>query len=157
MAVAESELLAGLDAETTSAVLELGSRVELAARRVLFSLGESADNLFLIERGTISLTLPMQLNGESADILVEEKAAGQVVGWSAVIPPHRFTLEAMARTDSAVISIPRSALLRYFDQHPRAGYVFTRNIAAIVGGRLQVFQAMWLRQLQRMLEMQGGS
>jgi CRP-like cAMP-binding protein len=149
----KSELLTGLDEPTTQAVLGLGSRVTLPAHSQLFRLGESADNLFLIARGSVSLTLPMQVNEETADLLVEEKTAGQVVGWSAVIPPHRFTLEARTRTECELISIPRRGLADYFAENPAAGYALTRNIAAIVGGRLQVFQAMWLRQLQRVLEL----
>jgi len=152
----DSELLAGLDAETAGRILAPGSRVAMPAGSVLFGIGAQADNLFLIERGRVSLTLPMQVNGREADLLVEEKSPGQVVGWSAVIPPHRFTMQGKASLDTELVAIPRSALLELFAAQPEIAYLVTRNIAAVVGQRLQVFQAMWLRQMQRILEMHAA-
>ena len=152
IAAVESELLKDLDVGAARAVLALGEPVHLAAGAVLFELGADANTLFLIERGRISLTLPMQVEGRAADLLVEEKAGGQVVGWSAVIPPHRFTLKAAAPVATELLAIPREALLTHFAGHPAVGYRVTRNIATIVGQRLQVFQAMWLRQMQRLVE-----
>jgi hypothetical protein len=32
------------------------------------------------------------------------------------------------------------------------GYAVTRNLAAVIGQRLQVFQAMWLREMQRVID-----
>jgi hypothetical protein len=48
--------------------------------------------------------------------------------------------------------LPRARLIAFFDANPAAGYVVLRNLAAIVGQRLQVFQAMWLREMQRFVE-----
>jgi len=108
--------------------------------------------LFLIERGRISLTLPVQLQGREVDLMVEEKVAGQMVGWSALIPPHRFTLKAVAPVEAELLVLSRDALLEHFGTYSDVAYVVTRNIAAVVGQRLQVFQAMWLRQMQRVVE-----
>jgi CRP-like cAMP-binding protein len=85
-------------------------------------------------------------------VLVEERAAGQMVGWSGLIPPHRFTLKASAQIDTDVLRLPRTPLLEFFDRNPAVGYVVMRNLASVVGQRLQVFQAMWLREMQRFVE-----
>ena len=44
------------------------------------------------------------------------------------------------------------ALLEHFASHPFVGYAITRNLAGVIGQRLQVFQAMWLREMQRMVQ-----
>jgi hypothetical protein len=36
--------------------------------------------------------------------------------------------------------------------HPDTGYAVSLNLANVVGQRLQLFQAMWLREVQRMVE-----
>ena len=144
-----SELLSGLSAEEAAEVKALGSSVRLAAGDVLFRLGSEADRLFVVERGRIALSLPMRVGGHEEDVLVEERLPGQAVGWSALVPPHRFTLTAVAQLDTEVLALPRNALLAHFAARPAVGYAVTRNVAAVTGQRLQVFQTMWVREMQR--------
>jgi hypothetical protein len=40
-----------------------------------------------------------------------------------------------------------------FSASPEVGYAVTLNLAAVIGQRLQVFQTMWLREMQRVVEM----
>jgi CRP-like cAMP-binding protein len=143
------ELLAGLDADEAATVMALGSRVSLAAGQVLFDLGTEADTIYVIERGRVMLTLPLRVGAREEHVLIEERDAGQALGWSALIPPHRFTLKATAPLDTLVVAFPRATLLEHFAVRPAVGYVVMRNVAAVTGHRLQVFQTMWLREMQR--------
>jgi len=144
------ELLNGLSSAEGGQVLKLGARIVVPAGASVFRLGDLADRLFLIERGRIKLTLPMSVRGQEEDIFVEERAAGQTVGWSALIPPYRFTLTATAALHEAeLITLPREALLKYFAANPAAGQKIALNLAVVVGHRLQLFQTMWLREIQR--------
>ena len=148
------ELLKGLTADEAGAIVALGARLTLPAGSVLFTLGGEADNAYAIESGRVSLTLPMQVGGREQDVLVEERTAGETVGWSALVPPHRFTLTAKTLIDSEVIAFSRTALLEHFASHPAVGLVVTRNLSAVMGQRLQVLQAMWLREMQRVVTLQ---
>ena len=151
------DLLKSMSAEDADAVLSLGRHLMLLSGTVLFQLGADADQLYVINRGRVNLTLPMQVFGQEQDILVEERVAGQTLGWSALIPPHRFTLKATAQIDTELLAFPRAALLDHFAAHPRVGYAVFGNVAATVGQRLQVFQAMWLREMKRALELSRGT
>lgn len=146
------DVLTGLSADQARAVMSLGSRRSLPHGSELFHLGDPAEHLYLIERGTIRLTLPMQVRGSAENVLVEERSAGETVGWSALIPPYRFTLSATAAVRTEVIAISRDALRAYFASHPEVGTVVSLNVAAVIGQRLQVFQAMWLREMQRVVD-----
>ena len=152
MGVEQSELLRGLSVDEAERVRALGTHIRLPSGAELFPLGAPADSLFLVERGRIALTLPMQVRQQKEDVLIEERSPGQAFGWSALIPPHRFTLKASAPLDSEVLSIPRTALLQFFAAQPEIGYIVTQNVAEVMGQRLQVFQAMWLREMQRVIE-----
>ena len=147
------ELLAGLAASDVQAISSLGRTLVLHTGDTLYRLGDAADCLYTIGRGRISLTLPMEVRDRDEDIPVEERGPGQTVGWSALIPPHRFTLSAHALVESEVVALPRLALADYFAANPVVGYAVTRNVASVVGQRLQIFQAMWLREIQRVVKL----
>ena len=146
------ELLDGLAPAEVEQVLGLGSRQIVPAGTPLFRLGELADRLFLTTRGRIRLTLPMQIRGQEENILAEEISAGQTVGWSALIPPCLFTLTATALVETEVIALPREALHAWFAANPVAGCTIAQNLAVVIGHRLHLFQTMWLREMQRTVE-----
>ena len=148
-----ADLLKGLAESEAECVLALGKRVVLTTGAELFRLGDVADCIYLVSRGRIRLTLPMQVRSREEDVLVEERSSGQTVGWSALIPPYRFTLTARAPLETEVIALPREALDEYFAAHPATGYAVSLNLSSVIGQRLQLFQAMWLREVQRMVEL----
>ncbi|MEI6668830.1 MAG: cyclic nucleotide-binding domain-containing protein [Acidobacteriota bacterium] len=155
MSTHQTDLVKDLAEADAAAVMALGVAVRVPSGGELFKLGAEATSLYVIERGRISLTLPLQLQGRDEDILIEERLPGQTVGWSALIPPHRFTLKATAQLETELLAFSRAALLEYFKVHPLVGYVMTHNLASVVGQRLQVFQAMWLREMQRVVELRA--
>lgn len=151
------ELLDGLSSIEAEQVLALGTRLLLPSGTSLFRLGDPADRLFLVERGRIKLTLPMRVRDREEEIFVEERGPGQIVGWSALIPPHRFTLTATAEVlDAALIVLPRDSLLKYLAANPVAGHKIALNLAIVIGHRLQMFQTMWLREMQRTVEVRSA-
>ena len=147
----QRDLLAGLTDREAMEVLALGTPVTLAAGDILFPLGAAANSLYLIQVGLITLSMPMQIAGREEEVRIDERLPGQTVGWSTLIPPHRFTLTATAPVMTELLAFPREKLLQHFESQPLVGYAVARNIAALVGERLQVFQAMWLRQVQQMV------
>jgi CRP-like cAMP-binding protein len=146
------ELARGLSEEEESVLLALGTPLHVPSGGTLFRLGSDADHLYVIRRGRIALTLPMQVHGREEDVLVEERVPGQSFGWSALIPPHRFTLKATAPLETGLLAFPRDALLELFARRPSIAYQVTRNVASVIGHRLEVFQAMWLREMQRAVD-----
>ena len=150
--MANMDLLKGLDAAEAARVLALGKRMTVESGGVLFRLGDCADSLYLIARGRIRLTLPMPVRDRAENVLVEEQGTGHTVGWSALTPPYRFTLTATAPLETEVVALEREALNAYFAAHPETGHAVSLNLAGVIGQRLQVFQTMWLREVQRMVE-----
>lgn len=155
MNASQMDLVKDLTEAEAAAVLALGRRSTVPSGGELFPLGAEATSLFIIQRGRIALTLPLQVQGHDEDIMVEERLPGQTVGWSALIPPHRFTLKATAPLETDVLAISRGALTAHFAANPRVGHIVTHNLASVVGSRLQVFQAMWLREMQRVIELRA--
>jgi CRP-like cAMP-binding protein len=156
MATTAIELFRGLDESETAAIEALAQRVRLAAGEVLFRLGDDAVWLYSIQWGRISLTLPMRVRSRDEDVLIEERLPGQTLGWSALIPPHRVTMTASALAETELLAIPREPLLHLLDSRPELGYRVVRNVGGVIGHRLQVLQAMWLREMQRFVSVAHG-
>lgn len=151
------ELLNDLSPAEADRVLGLGNRISLPSGASLFRMGDSAESLFLISRGRIRLTLPIQIRGKEQDILIEERSTGQAVGWSALVPPYRFTLSATAPLETEVIALPREVLGAFCEASPEIGYKIALNLAVVVANRLQMVQAMWLREMQHLIELKSSS
>ena len=151
-AILKADLLNGLSSDEAGRVLLLARRTVLTSGAELFHLGESADSIYVIVRGRLRLTLPMDVRGHEESVLVEERVPGQTVGWSALIPPYRFTLTATAPLETEVLALSRGVLMDHFAANPSAGYAISMNLASVIGERLQLFQTMWVREVQRMVD-----
>jgi len=149
----QADLLEGLEREEAERVLALGKRAVLTSGAELFHLGDAAECIYLVVRGRLRLTLPMRVRSNHQDVLVEERSGGQTVGWSALIPPYQFTLTASAAVETEVLELPREVLKSYFAANPDTGYKVALNLSRVIGQRLQLFQAMWLREIQRLVEL----
>ena len=151
------KLLNGLSSAEMDQVLALGSRDKIASGGPLFRLGDHAEHLYLIERGQIRLSFPMLVRGKEESVFFEEKSPGDTVGWSAMVPPYRFTLSATAPLETEVITLSRESLSAFFERSPVTGRRISLNLAVLVGQRLQLVQAMWMREIQRAVELRSAT
>jgi CRP-like cAMP-binding protein len=117
----------------------------------LFLLGDHADRLYVVVNGRVELTFPLSFGSAVRDVPVESKTPGSALGWSALVKPHRFTLSARAAETSELAAFLRQDLLRVFESEPRIGCVVMRHIAEVIGRRLLQVQALWARELQRVV------
>ncbi len=150
------ELLSGLSPADVDSVLGLGSHLSLKTGASLFQMGDPAESLFLIMRGRIRLTLPILVRDKEQEILIEERSQGQTVGWSALVSPYRFTLSASAPLETEVIALPREKLRAFCEASPEVGFKIAMNLAVVVSNRLQMVQAMWLREMQHIVELKAS-
>ena len=147
------ELFQGFPPEEAEKVLALGKKIRMSSGASLFRLGDPAQCLYLINTGEVRLTVPMHIRGQDEDVLMEEKGPGQTVGWSALIPPYRFTLSATTALETEVITLSREALHCFIESYPAIGAKLCLNVGVVIGHRLQTLQAMWLREMQRTIEL----
>lgn len=156
MRAEEWDLLRGLDPVSAEGLLALTKTVRAPKGTVLFKMGDPAESAFLLVAGKVDLTLPLMVGDSREEVMVEERHPGQLVGWSGLVPPFRFTLEAVASVNSELLALPGVEALDYFDQHPEIGHKVLSNLAHLIGRRLQLFQTMWVRGMQKVLEVGHG-
>jgi CRP-like cAMP-binding protein len=95
-----------LDGEARAALAGLGSLTNVAPNEVLMREGEINDVLAIVLEGRVSLRVRVPERGQVTILTVE---VGDVVGWSAMVPPYRATSTAVALVDTelAVFDGPR--------------------------------------------------
>lgn len=147
-----AEVFQGLSSDERGRLASIGRTRSLQPGDYLFILGDDATDFYVVGKGKLDLCFPVRLRGLVREISVESVGPGQALGWSALVKPYRFTLSARATEPSEVIGFARRDLLARFDSQPRTGYTFFTRIAEIAGIRLLKFEALWVRELQRVLE-----
>jgi CRP-like cAMP-binding protein len=114
----------------------------------LFERGNKADDLMILLDGVVELLFPLRILGVCREIPMESRHACDVVAWSALVAPYHFTLSARCASPCKLMSLGRAALFRFFEADPATGYVFMRNLAGVIGRRLQALQTMWMHDLE---------
>lgn len=150
--LSQGELFEDLSHESLRRLLAIGKSRMLAAGEHLFLLGDEASHFYVLVKGKVDLCFPMRLRGAVKDVTVESVGPGQALGWSGLVKPHRFTLTARATEPSEVAGFARRDLLELFEAEPSIGHAFFTKVSEVVAIRLHTFQALWVRELQRVLE-----
>ncbi len=150
-ALAAGELFRGLTSIQLEKLANLAKVMPASSGSSLFRLGDTAESLYLVSSGRVALTLPIDLEGLPQDLTVDEKGAGELVGWSALVPPHRSTLSAKVVVDSELVVFEGPALAQALAADQSCGHRVMANLSEVVGRRLHQMQAMWLRELQRLI------
>ena len=143
-----SAIFEDMSADTVRELCGCGHVLSFDADSKLFERGESGEELMILLDGVVELVIPLRVFGVSREVPMESKHAGAVVAWSALVRPYHFTLSARCATKCKVMSLGRAALFRFFEANPATGYVFMRNLAGVIGRRLQALQTMWMHDLE---------
>lgn len=155
-AIKHAGVLRGLTDDQRAELATICEARDVGKAEYAFHLGDDADTLYIIQRGLIQLTMPLQVRGAEKEIVTEELSNGDCLAWSALIEPHTLTMSARATTPTKLFGFPRERLLQLFDERPTLGYRLLANLAGVVGRRLHVTKAMWVRELQDHVAKQYG-
>lgn len=144
----QSAVFEDISEEVVEGLCSRGRVVSFEAGHKLFERGESADELIILRRGVVELLFPVEIMGVTRDVTMEVKQAGDIVAWSSLVKPYRLTVSARCASTGTLTSVSREELLAFFETDPQTGYLFMRNLAGVIGRRLQAMQTLWAHDLQ---------
>ncbi len=117
------------------AVLEASSgEVCFKAGATIFREGGEASMWYLITDGVV--TLEIDVPGRGPHIL-QTLHEGDVLGWSWLFPPYRWSFDAYARTDVEAIRFDAERLREAKRQDPSLGYDLMQRFAQVLVQRMQ--------------------
>ena len=131
-----SDLFAGLGDETLARIAALCQMESYKAGAVIFSEGDPADKLYILNEGIVTIRIQAAPGGKSLVVQPIEKKAG-VFGWSGLADPTVYTASAVCATDVRVIAIDGEKLMALLEEFPSAGLEVMKRLVAIIGSRLR--------------------
>ena len=136
----ECELFSGLGDDELARVAIICSEIELTEGTPLFSEHQPAEQIYVVTKGQIALHKSIgtfQVQPMRRFATVAFCAPGQVVGWSALVEPYRYTLSATAWEHCQLLGISSSLLRRAMELNPGIGYRIMKSLSEVMGRRLQ--------------------
>jgi len=132
--LAAAWLTQGVRPHTNEAFQALAELREIPAGNVLFREGEPSDFLGVVLAGRIALRMRVPERGLVTILTVEP---GDVVGWSAVVPPYRATSTAISFADTEIAYFEGTALRAALDDDDSLAAEFYPLVLRAVARRLE--------------------
>jgi len=122
-----------LAAEHVELLAKRGGEQSFAAGELLFRQQETAEQFFIVIEGTVKVEVPA-IEGPVLEVQTLEH--DDVLGWSWLIPPYKWTFEAKAATDVTVLTFDGKALLKQCEKDNAFGYALMKLFAGLMSERL---------------------
>lgn len=131
--LAEHPFSRGLEPEQLALLVGCATNVRFKAGQAMFKAGDAADRFYLIRTGDVAIEIHEPGRGR---LTVETVGEGDVVGWSWLVPPHRWLFDGRAVSACRAVSLDGACLRRKCEENHDLGYELLRRVAAVVGERL---------------------
>ena len=103
------------------------------ARHLLFRQMDPAEHFYILMDGSIKVQVP-SIMGPA--LVVQVLGTDEVLGWSWLIPPYKWTFEALAESDSRVLVFDGKALLQLCENDNKFGYALMKRFTGLMSERL---------------------
>ena len=130
------DLFADLNFGELEQIAPLMHLMKVAEGEVLTRKGEPARTFFIILSGNFMLSFKKERS-----FTLHNK--GNIIGWSTVVTPFRYTGTAVALTDGLVLSMPGQEFLRLIQSDSALGDKIMRKINKIVSERMPYVTGTW--------------
>jgi CRP-like cAMP-binding protein len=132
--LSEHPFFSGLAPDTISFIAGCGSNVTFQAGEYVFREGEPADSFYIIRHGVVQMEIFVPGRGPLA---IETIGPGEVLGWSWLFPPYRWSLDARALELVRAVALDGACLRGKCEDDPKLGYELMKRFARVMMERLQ--------------------
>lgn len=135
------EVLQGLEVSDLAKIQECcHSELVLEGSRISAE-GEAAEHFYFLVKGKVDLRYDLPGRETSKDHTLSVIEPGGVWGWSALVPPNRYTLSSYCASEECVyLHLAAADLSKLFEREPRIGYLVMKNLAEVIGKRFHAMQ-----------------
>ena len=104
---------------------------------VILKEGETANTLFIIERGKLALEKKIQIGRQSTprNATIGYVEPDKIAGFSALTPPHTYSTSGICIEPTRVIAIDGDKLRDYLAANPEIGYIVMTSLASLIADR----------------------
>ena len=132
--IAAAPVFTGLDGAQVMTIAECARPGQFEADEMLFREGDQADFFHVLLDGDVALELhaPARL-----PLIIETLHEHDVVGWSWLVPPYRWHMDARAVTPVRTIAFDARCLRGKAETDPVIGYELLQRFSKVMLERLQ--------------------
>ena len=132
--LAAHPFFADLPAAHLALLAGCATNVRMPVGTYLARVGEPADRFYLVRAGKVALEV---LPPGREPLVVQTAGAGDVLGWSWLVPPHRWSFDAVAVEDTRAIALDGACLRGKCETDHALGYELLRRFAIVMAQRLE--------------------
>jgi CRP-like cAMP-binding protein len=132
--ISEHPYFRGMRDEQLDLIAGCASNVRFKAGEPLFLEGGEANQFFIIREGKVALEVH---TGTEHPIVIQTVGSGEVLGWSWLIPPHRWRFDARALEGTRAFALDGACLRRKCEEDHDLGFELLKRFSTTMAERLQ--------------------
>lgn len=125
---------AGMDTEFLGRLGRVAYERRYDTGSLLVREGDLADEFLAVFSGKVALEV---LRPDRPKTTVQTIGPGEVLGWSWLLPPHRWRLDARALKPTRALGLAAAPLRARLDESPSDGYLFLWRLLPVIAERLE--------------------
>lgn len=126
--------LIGMNRRHLALLTDCAMPVQFKKDQVIFREGELANRFYLIETGRVILE---SSGGEGEPVVVDTIGAGDLLGWSWMLPPNTWHFTARAVQPTTAIFFYGTILREYCEKEPALGFALLKRMSLVMNRRMQ--------------------
>jgi CRP-like cAMP-binding protein len=131
-AIGESDLFKGVSPEFLKEIGKSGEVHHFKSGALIFRANEEAQYLYQLMEGRVDIVMSEE---DGIDFTVDRP--GEILGWSALVQPYRYTATTKCMTDVKTVRLPRESVEEVIRRHPADGLAIMRRLTGIIAHRLR--------------------
>ena len=139
--LAEHPVFKGLAPHYIELLVGCASNVRFEPDQYIFREGQPANTFYILREGCVALEIFVPGRGP---ITLETLSAGQVLGWSWLIPPYRHHFNAHVVEMTRAFALDAECLRNKSEQDHDLGYELLKRFSTMVIDRMQAAQLQLL-------------
>ncbi len=126
-------ILEPLSAGARERLVDSAEWLEVAPGARVFDEGGVADALHVVVSGTVQLSVHQR----ERNLAVASVGPGELLGWSWMVPPHRWDFDAASGSGATLVRIPADVLRSVMEADPRDAAALSGQMLGVVSRRLR--------------------
>lgn len=131
--LSEHPFLQGLKPAYLDFIVGCATEKQFSAGEYMLCEGRDADEFYLILEGKVALGTFVSGRGFTT---IQTLNHNEMVGWSWLIPPHRWRFSGLVILSTQAIALDGKRLREHSEADPEFGYELLKRVALIIGQRL---------------------
>ncbi len=123
-----------LNQEFLEFIVSCASNVRFREGEIILREGEPADKFYLVREGKVEININ---TAQHRSITIQTLRDGEILGWSWLIPPHRYRFDAKALADTRAIALDGKCLRKKCEENHELGYELLKRLAGVFTQRLE--------------------